>query len=371
MTVGADESAGWVARCHLMLLWIAGFVPDDMLTACRAWLAQGRVVDVALTVAQQAGLTGVELYREDVELLVEIRRAAGIAVPPEENLALIDVPPTPPYRFGPDRSASPTAPAGRSAAAGGVDAAVRADGVLGALLDAIRADFGSVRAAWLAWRRPMENTRWPPPRRVFVVEVDEEADAPALAGHLQRVLAGAGDPDAGVEVYPVTADADLPTYQLWAREYGRRIHVRDARPPLRLVPFYDEVDGTERKISPTHPLLAGRERTLVLDYLRGADVVSHDPQLVGDILRPEAGDVVPTFFRTDGHWVWADPSWYYLLVHHLAPYPEFLADIRRRGYVLPPVDEVDRQRARELLESPEDSLGWANHFSTPRAHDDG
>ena len=31
------------AACHAMLLRLAGHVPDDLLTCCRRWLADGRV----------------------------------------------------------------------------------------------------------------------------------------------------------------------------------------------------------------------------------------------------------------------------------------------------------------------------------------
>ncbi|MCM3922346.1 hypothetical protein ND748_11835 [Frankia sp. AiPs1] len=360
---------GWAARCHLMLLWIAGFVPDDMLTACRAWLAQGRFTDVALTVAHQAALTGVELYREDIELLAEIRRAAGIAVPPGEDLVGIDEPHSLPYRFGPDATEPSETGFGRSLVdpVDPPDPRTETDAVPGAFLDAIRAEGRAVRAAWSAWRWPVDIARWPPPRRVFVLEVEDDVDAPALAAHLQRVLAAAGDPNVGVEVYPVWAGNLLPPYQVWASAQGLLVHLRDARPPLRPAPFYDEVDATGPRISPDHPVLSGAERALVLGYLRGGGLVWFGKVLVEDVLRPEAGEVVPTSVHTDGHWVWSDHSWYHLLEHHLAPHPELLAHIRRQDHVFPRVDAVDLQRARRRFTSMPESAGWGADPSEPEA----
>ncbi|MCM3924582.1 hypothetical protein ND748_23320 [Frankia sp. AiPs1] len=58
-----------VLGLHAMLLRLAGFVPDEMAAAGRAWLGEGRVTDVALSVVHQATLTGIRLHAEDVDLL--------------------------------------------------------------------------------------------------------------------------------------------------------------------------------------------------------------------------------------------------------------------------------------------------------------
>ncbi|MCM3924579.1 hypothetical protein ND748_23305 [Frankia sp. AiPs1] len=188
---------------------------------------------------------------------------------------------------------------------------------------------------------------------MFVVEVDEVGDAPVVAAYLQRVLAAAGEPGVGIEVFGGALEHELAIYHYWARDRGRLVYVRDARPSLLLAPIYDEVDETGPGFSPDHPLLDDVERARVLDYLRDCDaLVNAGDEFDEDVLRPGAGEMIPMVFYTDGHWVWAEPTRYYLAEHHLAPHPEFLAHIRRRGYVCPPVDEVDRQRAREVLVSP-------------------
>ncbi|MCM3924581.1 hypothetical protein ND748_23315 [Frankia sp. AiPs1] len=288
------------------------------------------------------------------------------------QLRVVDSLPEAPYTFassGPEPSAhdfggplmDPERPVGPRAEAG-----TGADPVLDAFFAAIRAGSAgsagaagaAVRAVWLAWRTPLEDARWPPPWRVFVVEVDEIGDAPTVAAYLQQVVSAAGAPEAGIEVYGSAADDELCDYQIQAREWGRLVYVRDARPSLRMVPVYDDVDEEVPRISPDHPLLDDPERIRVLDYLHGEQFLERTEFDLQDVVRPEAGAVVPAGYDTDGRWVWFGATWYYLMEYGLAPDPEFLAHIRQSGYVCPPVDGVDRRRAEELVDYPPDSPVW-------------
>jgi hypothetical protein len=60
--------------------------------------------------------------------------------------------------------------------------------------------------------------------------------------------------------------------------------------------------------------------------------------------------VVPTNFRTDGHWIWNDASAYYLERHGRSPDPSLVEHIRANGYVFPPVDGASLHRADRVLQ---------------------
>jgi hypothetical protein len=49
-----------------------------------------------------------------------------------------------------------------------------------------------------------------------------------------------------------------------------------------------------------------------------------------DALNPDAGQVVPSSFRTDGEWIWTDAVAYYLEQHSMAPDEELAAHIEAR-----------------------------------------
>jgi hypothetical protein len=58
--------------CHVMLLRLAGWLADDAIAQCRAWLAEERLVDLARTVAHAARLSRVRLSSGDLHLLEEL-----------------------------------------------------------------------------------------------------------------------------------------------------------------------------------------------------------------------------------------------------------------------------------------------------------
>jgi hypothetical protein len=64
-----------------------------------------------------------------------------------------------------------------------------------------------------------------------------------------------------------------------------------------------------------------------------------------DVLNPEAGQVVPTSFRSDGEWIWTDTVTYYLEEHGLAADEELAAHIEARGQAGNTSAEIDSQTA--------------------------
>jgi hypothetical protein len=339
--VDGDDRA---ARCHWMLLRLAGYVPDEMLTRCRQWLAEGRLSEIAATVTHVATASGVKMTAGDVALLAEVNRAAGITTLHHTRIATSEVAYMPAFEFADER---PTAAAGSDPGAAGTS-----DAATDAVRRAVAAE-PSVRVAWSSWRFADNNAPWPPPRQVFVVETEPDADLPAVTAGLQQTLLAAGEANPQVEVYPTRREP--PAYQQFARSGGAMLYTRDPRPEIQLARVFDRADETGPEFDPDHPTLDGEERVLVLNYLSSGELLMETTAQMEDILAPDDGQVVPMSFRTDGYWVWSDATWYYLNRHRLAPEPAFLEHIRNREYDFEPVDALDVNRALAVLQEPAES----------------
>lgn len=72
------------------------------------------------------------------------------------------------------------------------------------------------------------------------------------------------------------------------------------------------------------------ERDRMLRYLTSGTTVLHTTARTRDVLSPDAGQVVPSSFRTDGEWIWTDTVAYYLEQHGMAPDEELAAHIDAR-----------------------------------------
>src|SRR4051794_4521072 len=70
------DQAGLTA-CHWALLRLAGTAPDELLTQCRQWLAQGRTVDVARATTHAAVSYHVGLGADEIEALGDLLEAVG------------------------------------------------------------------------------------------------------------------------------------------------------------------------------------------------------------------------------------------------------------------------------------------------------
>ncbi|MCM3922348.1 hypothetical protein ND748_11845 [Frankia sp. AiPs1] len=371
-----DESRD--ARCHWLLLALSGLVPDELLTDARAWLAEGRRGDVAAAVVQAALAARLVVNHAHVFLLRELYAEAGLPRTTVDRvigggpIALGDVGPG--YLFASGRpglsaSGEAVAPgvgapgvgavrvgAVRAGAAGvgngaavGESAAGERDGVVDALLVECAA-VPSVRVGWAAWRAPRNGARWPPTRRVFVVETDDDDGMPAIAARVQGALLAAGEVTPQVEVFPSWAEPPPLTGQ--ARLRGALVYLRDPLPEVKYAEFFDGDGTTGPRIAPDHLVLAEPERTEVLSYLSAGTILAFTTGRRQDVLRPAEIPVVPTNIRSDGEWIWDDANSYYLQEYGLAPDLGLLAHIRARGYANGRIDAAALRNVAARLRRP-------------------
>ncbi|MEJ3746507.1 hypothetical protein WEI85_24855 [Actinomycetes bacterium KLBMP 9797] len=334
------ETDDRVQACHWMLLRLAGWVSDGLLTQARQWLAQGRLTDVALSVAHAVGAARVEMNETDLALLIELHSPEDQTLARLSSVVTTDPEPLPVFGFAP----APPAP---SAVAEPV-----AEAVAEAMATAAAGEPG-LRGVWRSWRFPADGAPWPPPRQVFVVETDEGTDLVAVTGRLQAALAAAGEVDPQVETYPTQAIP--PGYQQLARSGGSLLCARTPDPGVRIAAVFDGVDAQAGpRLNPDHPTIDDDERDLLLAYLGNGELLLETTSGMADVRDPDAGAVVPINFRTDGYWIWNDATTYYLYRYSLAPEPDLLRHIRARQYVFEEVDGAAMHRALAALEAPVD-----------------
>jgi hypothetical protein len=104
------------------------------------------------------------------------------------------------------------------------------------------------------------------------------------------------------------------------------------QPPFKVARVFDFArPGTGPGFHPGHRMVTDpAERDRVLQYLHSGTLALHTTARARDVLDPDAGQVVPTSFRTDGEWIWTDTVAYYLERHGLAPENELAAHIEAR-----------------------------------------
>jgi len=151
---------------HDLLLRLAGKVSDDLIVQARAWVAEGEEAQAARALTFAVQTQNIALIDDDIALLGEVLTDEGADTSMLAQVQVAQYDPTPPFRF----AATPP----------GVDPPVRQDD---APLDEI--DQEAVAAAaeeetfigmWRAWRYPGDASPWPPPRRIYIVETDEDAE---------------------------------------------------------------------------------------------------------------------------------------------------------------------------------------------------
>lgn len=320
---------------HEMLLRLAGTVPDDLLADARTRLAAGAAADVARIVVFAGNRIMLPLTAEDLDLLAGVLRAAGEDPYVLDAVELIDPDVAPQWRF------TATAPED-----GGDDDS-------GALVAAL-AEEPAARGLWRAWRSPVYDTPYPPPRPVYVVAAGADADLPALTALLQRRLVAAGDLSPQVEVTAI--DDQPPPYQRIARAQGSLLWAAVAA-EITVARVFDAVDpDTGPSFAPDHPRMADEQaRARILAYLKAGAELLVTSATFADVVDPARGAVVPMSFRTDGTWIWTDTVTYYLEEHHLAPDPELLGHIGDQAAPPAAVDPVALHRAMSVLTNPSDS----------------
>jgi len=327
--VELDPAREW----HLLLLGLAGRLPDTAMTQGRRLLAADRPDELADHVVTAARDHHVPLFDLEIDILAEAMASREDA---EELLAEIPVtetgtmlgcefaaaPESRPKTGAPDRAAVRTVPG--------------LTGVIG---------------LWRTYRVPAGNPLLPWTVPIYVVESDERADLVAVTAELQDALQAAGLADSQVEVYP-TGYA-LPSYHRLARACGELLWSRSPDPGVRIAVLFDEVDPTEGpRFHPNHPRVDEEESPKLLGYLRNGEPLLLTTGRLDDVVDQARGKVVPMSFRTDGAWVWSDATAYYLEAHGLQPDPALVKHIRAMGHVRPAVDGVDMHRAMAVLRAP-------------------
>ncbi|MER7000917.1 hypothetical protein [Streptomyces sp. NPDC000410] len=332
--------------CHELLLLMAGKIPDQLITQCRAWLAEGRRTEVGSALAFAAAGAKVPLRAEDIDLLEELLNEADADTRVLEDIDEAEYEALPRYRFEltPDAEPRLSGPVSDE-----TDAAVMAgcedtDGAVG---------------MWRTWRLPPAGAPWPPPRRVYVVEVEAVDQLIGATAHLQSVLSAVGEQDPQVEVYPT--GVKLPSYQQYARNTSDLLWAASDDPGIDLVAVFDGVDPEVGPIFRTdHPRAADdEERYRMLAYLAAGSPLLLTTARMDDVVDRDLGTVVPMSYRTDGFWIWSDASAYYLETHGLLPAPELTEQMRSVGFTPPLVDGVSLHRAMVALTRPVDeSPAW-------------
>lgn len=325
---------------HEFVQLLAGWVPDEKLAAARQTLAGG---DAAAAVASAVAMVAehdVPLLNEDVE----VARSLTAKKSALKGVRTVDSYPRLPFWFS----------------AFGPDERLDADDVDQIVAEAAQARSALIAGVWRAWRFPLDGFGEPdagdesavgdevrpsaaidpedPDRahRVYVVQVPDGAAAPALTGELQDALAGHGD--AGVEV--IALDTEPRPYQaealdgsalLWAAQDDEPTVGEDG-PPFKIARVFDFAKpDTGPGFDPAHRVVTDPgERDRLLAYLTSGTTVLHTTARTQDVLKPDAGQVVPTSFRTDGEWIWTDTVAYYLEQHSMAPDEELAAHIDAR-----------------------------------------
>ncbi|MFI2710491.1 hypothetical protein ACH495_10235 [Micromonospora sp. NPDC018662] len=338
-----------VAAFHHLLLRVAGWVPDELVSVARDSLVRGVTGDVAEMVGYAAATGRFPLVDRDVELLADALGAAPTVVRAGARPVLPPVvfsrrrPAAP--NHNPDPDVDPDQPA-----------ADELDQVDRVCVEAVGLESEeTANAVWRAWRSPDRPTTWPPPRRVYLVRVAADGDLLALvAARLQEVLEHAGEADPQVEVF-AEAD-DLPPYQRAALAGAALIWTADGTGTDPVVAVRPRVarlldPGVQPGIAPGREELAGPERDRVLAFLAGGVPILASTAAMDDVVGGGRA-LVPMTCRSDGVWVWSDGVAYYLRTHGVAPEDEFLRHIRAAGYRAEPPDMVATHRAtRALAES--------------------
>ncbi|MDP9817278.1 hypothetical protein [Spirilliplanes yamanashiensis] len=241
-----------------------------------------------------------------------------------------------------------------------LDLSARPGGAPSALLDQVDAvaadampDVAGAVALWRAWRLDGPGSR----RRVFVLQTDSSvADPRGVAGLLTSLL----DPDgaAGTDVAVYRAGEHPDPAALAARNASALLWAAEPGGDLAVARVFDAVDPvTGPRFDDDHEWLGhpgeGSVRDTVQRYLDDGVLLLGSTDLMGDVIAPQLGPVVPMSFRTDGRWIWTDTVAYYVREYGLAPDARLLDHIQERQVMVPAlVSDVARHRALATLFRP-------------------
>ncbi len=342
MSTPNDARQERALACHDMLLRLAGKAPDELVVQARLWLAEGRLGELARAVAFTAVAQRIPLIEDDVALLDALLGEDNADATGLSQIEIAEYESMPPFAFTTTESGEEVP---------GLDPGAELDQVDRAASNAVAAESGA-HGLWRVWRRPADGSPWPPPKRVFLVEMAADAELPAVTMRLQEALGAAGENESQAEVFPV--NAELPVYQRLARAYGTLIWAATPEPDIEVAAVFDEVDAqTGPRFRSDHARMDdAAERQRLIDYLRAGEALLVTTARMDDVVDTSRRTAVPMNFRTDGTWIWTDSTTYYLEEHHLEPDAGLLAHIRSVNFEMPELDGVALHRAMAVLQRP-------------------
>lgn len=337
-----DAAGSLPLHLHDLLLRIAGWAPDAVLTAARDHLAEGRLAQAGALVMATASTDRMPIGKADLDLLAGLAPFKRIEVWPQA----VAPEATPDVSFTP-RVTDPadTVPLVLDLTRD----EDQLDGPDRAAVAAAREIPGGV-GLWRAWRQGSPGQGPEHPVRVHLLLVGgDPADLPVACARVQRALTDAGVGDPQVEAFhDLTA---LPPYQRLARGRSALLWAAAEGRPVTLARVFDAYHpGTGGQFSAQRPTLSqGDELQRVLHYLDSGPVLLATEAREADPFDEDAGPVVPLSFRTDGSWIWTEAVSYFLRTYALSPDDALLEHIRTRGYQAPEPDPVAEHRALAAL----------------------
>jgi hypothetical protein len=176
----------------------AGQLSDELLTAARFWLAEGRCVDVARAVAFAVVHLHVPVTAHHHRTLVDTLVTGGHDPVAVRGVEPARWPAALPFTF--------------------VDGGWSGDDRMDEAVVGVVADYPGAHGVWRAWRMPLDGSPWPAPKRVYLIQAGEQVDVVALTARAQQALAAAGEPAPQVETCAV--GSRLAAYQLTVRRNG-------------------------------------------------------------------------------------------------------------------------------------------------------
>lgn len=199
------------------------------------------------------------------------------------------------------------------------------------------ADTVEVVGLWRTWR----SGEGEPLQRLYLAEVDADAESRQVAAEVHDRLIAAGEELALVETY--RTGEELSSYHRQARSAGELLWMARDEVDIRVATLHSVVDPpsfTEAEQLPDDED-GDAERTMIEEYLRAGTLLMATTLRTADVVNPHFGSVVPMNVFTDGTWIWSEAVEYYVSTYGYLADPEFRDYLAYRDYVVETPTGVD------------------------------